>query len=160
MTKKKQPPLYHNYSPDTGEYLSSARSDASPKEKDVYLIPAYATLIPLPERGDNEIAVFQNDSWAIVPDYRGQNIERLNEIITIAEIGKTPDDFNPTQDEIEAYDHESLKQKNDEKRRDFLGKLHDIDMKSIRALRANDTDRLLELESEAIKIRTKLQEIE
>ena len=85
----------YNYNPVTGEYISEGLADGSPLEPGIYLVPAYATEIQPPETGDNEVACFENESWIVKPDYRGQNFykkEDLSEVI-IAEIGELSDDL-------------------------------------------------------------------
>ena len=63
------------YDSKTGEYLSTGECEADPQEtKDkgyfVPLVPAYATLLPPGEYEDDEVAVFQDNSWVIKTDYR------------------------------------------------------------------------------------------
>lgn len=65
----------YNYDEKTKEYLSTTIAEADPEEtklkgKFVPLIPANATLIDLPEYGENEIPVFKNENWVVQPDYR------------------------------------------------------------------------------------------
>jgi len=66
--------IYH-YKGDTGEYISTSEARLDPletkmQEKDVYLIPAHATIQEPPQAGDNEAAVFAAGAWQIVPDHR------------------------------------------------------------------------------------------
>lgn len=63
----------------------------------------------------------------------------------------------PTPEELKEWDRElePLIQR-DRKVRDIQARLVEIDMKSIRALRANDNVRLAELEQQATKLRSQL----
>ena len=45
-------------------------------------------------------------------------------------------------------------------RTDIQCELQELDLKSIRALRAEETERLLELEAKAVELRNKLKELE
>jgi hypothetical protein len=74
----------------------------------------------------------------------------------------------PTQEEIQAWESEyedllrakSLADEFLRVNKITLDQLQEIDLKSIRALRANDTERLQELEAEAVVLRAQLQVIE
>lgn len=45
-------------------------------------------------------------------------------------------------------------------RTDIQCELQELDLKSIRALRAEETERLIELEAKAVELRNKLKELE
>lgn len=62
----------YNYNPDNGIYLGEAEADESPLEPGVFLIPAYATETAPPELADKQVAIFNNDAWKALPDYRGE----------------------------------------------------------------------------------------
>jgi hypothetical protein len=70
--------IYH-YHPDTKEYLGEGMADPSPLEKDVYLIPAHATIKSPPESIEGKGIVLNNDKWEYV------NVE------IIAQLDKTND---------------------------------------------------------------------
>lgn len=82
----------YSYDPSTGEFAGIEAMRESPLEVGVFLLPACATLTEPPTAREKEVAVFRNESWAILPDHReevwwirhGQNI-------TISEIGVEPD---------------------------------------------------------------------
>ena len=68
--------LIYNYDKKTKEYIGYSNAELDPEEtniqgKDVYLVPANATLKEPPNVKQNQIQVFRND-WYIEPDYRGQ----------------------------------------------------------------------------------------
>lgn len=63
---------YHNYSPTTGEYLSSKPASPSPKEPGKYLIPAHATLVEPPQSTGDAIACWNGSSWVVQADLRGK----------------------------------------------------------------------------------------
>jgi len=61
--------IYH-YHPTTSEYRNETTASLDPLEKKP-MIPAHATTKKPPATKENEAAIFENDSWQIVPDYRG-----------------------------------------------------------------------------------------
>lgn len=83
----------YNYHPDTKEFLSENTADESPLEEGVYLLPANATFLKPPETGEYEIAVFENDSWNLKSDFRGQifYLKTTKASVIITEIGVKPD---------------------------------------------------------------------
>lgn len=58
--------------------------------------------------------------------------------------------------EIENYDELKAKE---ERKQEILEELNALDLKSIRALRANETERLQELENQAIELRNELNSL-
>ncbi|KKI11982.1 hypothetical protein XA67_22050 [Comamonas thiooxydans] len=56
----------HNYDEHTGEYLGSSDAFESPLETGVYLIPAFATDIDLPECPPGKLLVFADGDWTLV----------------------------------------------------------------------------------------------
>lgn len=60
----------YNYSAKTGEFLSSADARESPLEPGIFLMPANATDIEPPSPDANEIAVFAEGAWSLLPDFR------------------------------------------------------------------------------------------
>ena len=106
--------IYH-YNPETGEYMGQGEARESPLEPGVFLIPAYSTSEKPPKTGDNEVAVFENEKWAIKPDFRGKVYYRKDtkEEIEITEIGVEPDedmtDIEPGV--FDEWDNESKKWK-------------------------------------------------
>ncbi|MBD3814249.1 MAG: hypothetical protein IE917_18890, partial [Betaproteobacteria bacterium] len=64
-------PTLYAYDKDTGEYIGTIEADPSPLEKDKWLYPAYTTDQLPPTAGTNQAAVFQNNAWSLVPDWRG-----------------------------------------------------------------------------------------
>jgi hypothetical protein len=62
--------LIYHYSPATGEYLGQSEAKESPLEPGVPLIPQYATDAVPPTVSGHEVAIWDGDSWRVVPDYR------------------------------------------------------------------------------------------
>lgn len=58
------------YDAKTGEYLFSESAEKSPLEKDVYLLPAFATFLEPPAATQYKTPVFKAGQWKLVPDYR------------------------------------------------------------------------------------------
>ena len=56
---------------EKGFYSGTMTAQESPREPGVYLIPANCTDKKPPETGDRQCVVFENNGWAIKPDYRG-----------------------------------------------------------------------------------------
>jgi hypothetical protein len=82
----------HNYSRDTGEYISSTDARESPLEPDVFLVPAYATTTSPPDVGQNQAAVWGGSSWSVVPDHRGETYwDTSGEMVVIEGLGVSPE---------------------------------------------------------------------
>lgn len=56
----------HHYSEATGEYLGTSDAFESPLEPGVFLIPAFATDIDLPEFEPGKALVFKDGAWTLV----------------------------------------------------------------------------------------------
>jgi hypothetical protein len=69
---------YYSYHPVTKIFISEGIADESPLEPGIYLIPANATTVDVPEFSDTEFAVFneESQSWSIVTE---QKIEAVVE---------------------------------------------------------------------------------
>ena len=68
----------YNYDPKTGEYLGDGLADESPLEPGQFLIPANATSKPVPKTKPGEAAIFADDNWRVVADYRGRSVCALD----------------------------------------------------------------------------------
>jgi hypothetical protein len=68
------PPSYYSYLPTTGEFVGVGRCDPSPLEPGVWLVPGCATRTAPPATGENEIAVFNEETkrWRKEQDHRGE----------------------------------------------------------------------------------------
>lgn len=93
----------HHYHPITGEYIGTGEALPDPLEDSCFLIPAYATDVTPPKSGQNEIAVFDGESWSVKPDFRGTDCwSGYGDKHTITEIGETvPDGASQTEPEPE-----------------------------------------------------------
>ena len=63
-------PAIYNFHPTTGEYLTQSEASLDPVAGQP-LVPAFATLQAPPVVRINEAAVFDDDIWSIVADFRG-----------------------------------------------------------------------------------------
>jgi hypothetical protein len=63
--------IYH-YHPLTAEYLGQGKADPDPLVKGNWLIPAHAVTDAPPTPGKNQAVLYQNGSWILVEDHRGQ----------------------------------------------------------------------------------------
>lgn len=98
----------YNYHPTTGVYLNQAEASLDPLEGKP-LIPSFATTKKPPVVREHEIAVFKDDAWSIVSDYRGTEYWLADgSVHTIENIGeKLPKEAldvppAPTLDELKA----------------------------------------------------------
>ena len=66
----------YNYHPEYNHYIGESIADESPLEPGEYLIPAYATSIPVPEYSDGTVPVFNGTEWEVVTEDRKST--RLN----------------------------------------------------------------------------------
>ena len=85
----------YNYDEVNKEFIGESAANKSPLEKNVYLIPANATKLKPPTAvNENELVVFVDTKWEIVPDFRGHTywLEDGEEVI-IDKIGiEIPED--------------------------------------------------------------------
>lgn len=92
---------YH-YDAETGTYLSITEDvDESPLEPGVYRPPAHATLVPPPEAGPHQIAVFDeiNGVWSLIADWRGVDLFSTidDRTLSIRVLGLVPADIGATE---------------------------------------------------------------
>ncbi|AOJ61164.1 phage tail protein [Burkholderia ubonensis] len=99
--------LIHNFDAATGQYLSSNLADLDPMNPDRWLIPAFSTSDPLPERPQRTWPFRRNDAWVLLPDYRGQILYRRDngEPAEITAAGTTPDEHGLTEMRRPSDDH-------------------------------------------------------
>ena len=89
----------YNYSIDTHEYLdcSEASLDVMATKrtgKDIWLVPAYSTLKKPPTVGEHKTVVFEDDTWRIKEDYRGEYIcDELLNVQIVQQIWALPEGF-------------------------------------------------------------------
>lgn len=74
-------------------YLDKVASRRAGRE--IYIMPAYTTTIQPPEAKEGEVAIFVNDEWKVVPDFRGRIVYDLNtrKGAIWEQIGKLPKGF-------------------------------------------------------------------
>ncbi|UVS96670.1 tail fiber assembly protein [Burkholderia glumae] len=91
--------LCNQYDSLTGQYIVSFLADVDPMNSSRYLVPAFCTLEPLPERAPRTWPFWRNDKWEMLPDYRGVRLYRAESgaaaEITVA--GVTPDEAGLTE---------------------------------------------------------------
>jgi len=96
--------IYH-YKKETGEYWGESNATEDPNEKDHYLLPAQATFIKPPTIMANQIAVFQNNKWIKMSDYRKKYYNKITQEETIlTEIGQEPDDTMTDKKPMDQFD--------------------------------------------------------
>ena len=91
--------LVYNYDFLTKEYTGSEEASLDPEEtkrqgKNVYLVPANATLKKPPTIQEHQTVLFENDKWKIYEDWRGYYIVNENmEPVQITELGAIPEGY-------------------------------------------------------------------
>jgi hypothetical protein len=82
----------YNYSPLTGEYVSTEDALRSPLDtEEIYLVPANATTIAPNESKAGYVEVFADNKWTAVEDHRGTQCWLADGTkITITELGPLP----------------------------------------------------------------------
>ncbi|TPQ33413.1 tail fiber assembly protein [Cupriavidus pinatubonensis] len=90
--------LIHQYDSETGQYIHSFLADPDPRNAERWIVPAFATAVPLPERGRLQWPFFRDGAWTLLPDYRGQVLYRVSngEPAEIVKVGITPDEVDLT----------------------------------------------------------------
>lgn len=71
--------LAYKYDNETKEYKGTQEAQANPLEGG-YLLPADCTFLEVPEYTEGTIPVFENGSWVIKNDYRGQYQVKLEDL--------------------------------------------------------------------------------
>ncbi|WP_412525932.1 tail fiber assembly protein [Burkholderia lata] len=91
--------LCNQYDSLTGQYIVSFLADVDPMNSSRYLVPAFCTLEPLPEREPRTWPFWRSDKWEMLPDYRGVRLYRTDSgaaaEITVA--GVTPQEAGLTE---------------------------------------------------------------
>lgn len=91
--------LIYNYNPITFEYIDSSEAALDPmatkrEGKDVWLVPANATLLKPPKTTKYKTTVFENGTWVIKDDYRGEYICNDSlDVIYVEQIGEIPEGY-------------------------------------------------------------------
>ncbi|MBR8314648.1 tail fiber assembly protein [Burkholderia dolosa] len=70
--------MIHQYDNETGQYISSGLADVDPRNPDRWLMPAFSTSVPLPERTPLTWPFWKNGAWELRPDYRGRVLYRCD----------------------------------------------------------------------------------
>lgn len=73
MNQRKKRTVY-SYDPITKIFIGEDNAWESPLEPGVYLIPAHATEVAVPEIPNNKLAVWENDTWVIKDIPQNNNI--------------------------------------------------------------------------------------
>ena len=179
--------LVYLYSEFTQEYLGTQEADLDPvaterEGKPVIMLPANATLTAPPKKKkENTAWVFKGSKWVTTPDYRGKLIANKDLAIRRhTELGELPDGYVVITEEQERviakdslkyvwtekgvvpnsnYEKDKKARENQAKINEIQSKLEAIDLKSIRAIRAGETDFLKSYEEEAEQLRVELRKL-
>lgn len=90
--------IYH-YSIKTHECIGSSEATLDPEAtkhegKEVWLVPANATLLKPPKEKPFKVSIFENSTWVVKDDYRGRYIcNETLDVHIVQEIGALPDGY-------------------------------------------------------------------
>ncbi len=114
-----------------GIFINVSTVDLDPLEtkkqgKEIYLIPAMATLIAPPTTVDKEVAVFWDSKWSIVEDHRGGIYYNKNtgEEVIIKGVGDIPQEFSETKPVIPLTEEEEAEIFNMEREEKITQEMH------------------------------------
>jgi len=128
----------YNYDENSKVLLGSSIAQENPKNKGVYLMPPNSTTIVPPEVSENEIPVFAESYWKIVPDYRAliQINTSTHEISYVDKIGELEKDYMLYSDYINSDECKTYQEQleKEDKYFTYLAEMQDIDNKRIRAI--------------------------
>jgi hypothetical protein len=113
-----------------GTYIGETVAHESPLEPGIYLIPGGCIETAPPETKENQVAVWHG-------------------VWTLVDVPEPEKPKEPTAEELAA-------QKVAARKAEIFGLLDEIDRKSIRPMRAGETQRLAQLESQAAALRAEL----
>ncbi|VVE35092.1 tail fiber assembly protein [Pandoraea fibrosis] len=90
--------LIHHYDHATGAYVSSALAPEDQSEAGIWIVPAFATTDPLPERLPRTWPFYLDGTWQLKPDHRGRVLYRCEtgEPAELLSAGVTPEDAGLT----------------------------------------------------------------
>ncbi|KVN83418.1 tail fiber assembly protein [Burkholderia ubonensis] len=91
--------LVNQYDSITGQYLSSRLADPDPTNPKGWLIPAFSTDVPVPDRPRNTWPFFVNGAWVLKPDYRAITLysKATGTPTEITIVGIAPEDVGLTE---------------------------------------------------------------
>lgn len=91
--------LCNQYDNLTGRYILSFLADIDPMNPERYLVPAFCTLEPLPERPLRTWPFWRDEKWEMLPDYRGVRLYHTStgEPAEVLVAGVRPDDVGLTE---------------------------------------------------------------
>jgi hypothetical protein len=87
--------IYH-YHPDYKHFLWKGLAEPSPLDPEgVWLIPAHATAVQLPEFAEGYIPVYSDESWSVIEDKRGvyYSTQRPQTTITNFDPSQSPERY-------------------------------------------------------------------
>lgn len=161
-----------------GFYVGTVECQESPLEPGVFLIPANSAPLPAHPPQKGQLLRFQNNKWETLTDHTGKYyFHKVTGIPKIFEKGEAFDesytDKTPSENlyirnifcglflDNDWILDEEKKALVDKEYRIFQinEKLKEIDMKSIRPIRNNEIDRIVELENEAEILREELRNL-
>lgn len=174
------------YDKNTKEYTGVEYAQENPKRKGNYIMPANTTSVQVGEYEKGFIPVFDGDGWVLKKDLRGQMQVELStfqtnqidylggvkegfQIIdekTYADFLKNPDGFKVVEGVFTDIT-DTAEYKNEQRKKEILKELKNIDDEAVRPLRAKltgkatqeDEDKLLLLEEKADVLRKELKDL-
>ncbi|MGU7780461.1 phage tail assembly chaperone [Burkholderia sp. PU8-34] len=152
--------LCNQYDSLTGQYIVSFLADVDPMNSTRFLVPAFCTLEPIPEREPRTWPFWRDDRWEMLPDYRGVRLYRTDSgaaaEITVAgvkpeEAGLTemprPSEEHVWRDETWTVDEQTVaEQVREAAMNDFFARLEKARQQNLGKSDARVTRRLSDLE--------------
>ncbi|AJK46257.1 tail fiber assembly protein [Burkholderia plantarii] len=91
--------MIHHFNSETGEYVSSSLALPDPRNEKRWLMPAFSTDTPLPDRSRHTWPFWRDGAWTLLPDYRGRVLYRTSngEPAEISRAGVTPEETGLTE---------------------------------------------------------------
>lgn len=159
--------IVYLYDSDCGVFLNEYNAQENPKRKGEFLCPRFSTCIK-PVIKEGFIPVFDGLKWMQVPDNRGEEIinPETRETNICQDIGDLPDGFMLYSEYIqtEEYANACITAEREEKRRNLLMQIDELDKKRVRAIcepeqKTNDISWLQYYTNQIVELRKQLQEV-
>ena len=132
----------YSYDKDSKLFTGAGFAQKNPKKRGEYLFPQNSTTIEPPILGDKETAVFKNDTWQIIPDFRGlEKVEiETGEVSVVTEVGELKKGYMLFSDFVKTdlYKARVLEDEKNRRKYDLMNKLYELDKKRIRAVCENE----------------------
>ena len=142
----------YNYSPISGEYISTTDADESPLETGEFLLPAHATTLAPPAPRYSFAAVFTSGEWCEVEDHRGETwFDMVGIPVKIETLGTIAAEMVQTVPALVAAANIKAS-----RTAEIKGALAALDFKKIRPMAEGDATYLATLNAQSAALRAEL----